>query len=72
MCLITGYLTRYGPQKWSPRAILKEREVKPQEFERCHIKLMVLRAEIEDDWEEIDDNIWVKQIRHSGWFIAMI
>ena len=62
MCLITRNITHYGPLKWSPRAILKVRDVKPQEFERSHIKLMALRAEIDNDWEEIEDDIWVKQM----------
>ena len=60
MCFMTAICVPYGPLKWSPRAILKLREVKPVEFEKVHIKLMVLRAEVDHDWDGIDHDIWVK------------
>ena len=56
----TVFCVPYGPTKWSPRPILKVREVKPVEFEKVHIKLMVLRAEVDHDWDGIDHEIWVK------------
>lgn len=58
MCFMTAICVPYGPLKWSPRAILKLREVKPVEFEKVHIKLMVLRAEVDHDWDGIDHDIW--------------
>ena len=60
MCFMTAFCVPYGPTKWSPRPILKVREVKPVEFEKVHIKLMVLRAEVDHDWDGIDHEIWVK------------
>ena len=61
MCFMTtAFCVPYGPTKWSPRPILKKREIKPVEFEKVHIKLMVLRAEVDHDWDGIDHDIWVK------------
>ena len=46
--------------QWSPRAIIKVREVKRSEFEKCQLDLLILRTNVDRDWEGIDRDIWVK------------
>ena len=55
--------TFQGPMKWSPRAILKSRDIEPVEFEKGHIKLMILRAEVDQEWDRIDSEIWVRAFK---------
>ena len=38
---------------------MKLRDVEPVEFEKGHVKLMILRAEADQDWDRIDYEIWV-------------
>ena len=56
-----------GPMEWHPRAILKSREVKPLEYEKSQLELLILREDVDRDWEELDQEIWVhkKQFKSS-------
>ena len=54
-----GFTGNFGPLNWSPRAIVKVREIFPLEYEKCQLKLFILRAEIEQDWDKIQEDIWV-------------
>ena len=54
-----GAIAHIRPLNWSPRAILKSREVKPSEYEKCLLELLILRADVDDDWDTIDRDIWV-------------
>ena len=47
------------PVKWGPRAILKLREVNRSDFEKFEVKLLILRADVDTDWEDLDKSIWV-------------
>ena len=49
-----------GPMKWSPRAIRKVRDVNRLGFEKSSLELLILRADVDQDWTEIDKDIWVK------------
>ena len=51
------------PMDWQPRPIIKSREVKPQEYEKNQLELMILRDEVDRDWDDIDNEIWVKEPR---------
>ena len=48
------------PMDWQPRPIIKSREVKPQEYEKNQLELMILRDEVDRDWDNLDNEIWVK------------
>ena len=48
------------PVKWGPRAILKLREVNRSDFEKFEVKLLILRADVDTDWDDLDKSIWVK------------
>ena len=63
-----GFLGNFGPLKWSPRAIIKVRDVYPMEYEKCQLKLLILRAEIEHDWDKIEQDIWVLQSKKFPFF----
>ena len=59
-----GVLAPYGPLSWSPRPILKKREVDIEaSIEALTLKLSVMRADSNLDWDELDRSIWV---RHCG------
>ena len=53
------------PVKWRPRAILKLREVKRLDFEKFELKLLILRADVDTDWEDLDRSIWVNFVKIS-------
>ena len=55
-----GISIPHGPINWRPRAILKNREINDLDFATCQLKLLVLRTEIELDWEDIQRDIWVR------------
>ena len=46
------------PVKWGPRAILKLREVNRSDFEKFEVKLLILRADVDTDWDDLDKSIW--------------
>ena len=48
------------PMDWQPRPILKSREVKPREYEKSQLELLILREDVDRDWEDLDQEIWVK------------
>lgn len=48
------------PMEWHPRAILKSREVKPREYEKSQLELLILREDVDRDWEDLDQEIWVQ------------
>ena len=48
------------PMDWQPRPIVKSREVKPQEYEKNQLELLILREEADRDWDGLDNEIWVK------------
>jgi hypothetical protein len=55
-----GISAPLGPLSWSPRAILKVREVKKAEFEKCQLELLILRQDVDYDWDVLNREIWVK------------
>ena len=55
-----GISIPHGPINWRPRAILKNREINDLDFATCQLKLLVLRAETELDWDDIQRDIWVR------------
>ena len=58
--IIMGISIPHGPINWRPRAILKNREINDLDFATCQLKLLVLRAETELDWDDIQRDIWVR------------
>ena len=45
---------------WNPRAIIKLRDINRHAFEKLNLELVILRSEVDQDWDGIDRDIWVK------------
>ena len=63
------------PVKWGPRAILKLREVNRSDFEKFEVKLLILRADVDTDWEDLDKSIWVnlrRKFRELGKILNLL
>ena len=56
------------PMDWQPRPILKSREVKPREYEKSQLELLILREDVDRDWEDLDQEIWVKNKKDNNFF----
>ena len=48
--------------QWRPRAIKKLRDVNRLEFAICQLEKLYLRVDVEQDWDGIDRDIWVKTL----------